>query len=417
MTTPHPTDTPVTGQSRPLLRIFLVLFINLTAFGIAIPILPALCKDMGGTGLSVGLLFTLQALGQFIMAPRWGSLSDRIGRKKTLLLTLLFASIIDLLTAFSPTLIALFVIRFCAGIFSGNVATASAYIADVTPIKDRSKGMAVIGIGFGLGFTFGPALGAMISYLAPDTPGALGVGLPFIVSSALNIIALIVGSILLKEPTRSSEERKKRRELFKGQAADIKPSQFLERKEVAHLTRFLVGYSIAVTIMETTLFYYMNARYQYDERQVGMIFASMGLLASLVQGGAVGRISRKIGDRKMMILGGIALGTGLLLATTYQVLWFLLAWLALAAIGRALTQPASLSMMSAQARGPHESGALMGIQQSANSAGRIIGPLVGGWLFDSVSKQSPFIAAGVVMLLSIAFWAKASATSKEAQNA
>lgn len=392
-------------KERPLLRLFLVMFVNLTAFGVAIPILPALCKNYGGAGLAVGLLFTLQALGQFVMAPTWGRISDRLGRRPTLLLTLVCAIGVDIATALTGSLWMLLVTRFIAGLLAGNVATATAYIADVTPLKERSRGMAIIGISFGLGFTFGPALGALTSHLAPDTPGALGIGLPFIVSAALNALALVLALALLKEPRQSEQEREERRESFRG--VNVRTGKLLERPPVARLFRFLVGYSIAVTILETTFYYYMAAQYGYDERQVGLLFAGMGILAALVQGGAVGRLSERIGDAKMTIVGGVLLGVGLLLSTAYETLGFLLVWLAVAAIGRALIQPGTLAIMSAQAKAPGESGALMGVVQSANSAGRIIGPLLGGWLFDELSDRAPFVAAGLIVMVSTTLWSVA----------
>lgn len=392
---------PVAGQ-RPLLRLFLVTFVNLTAFGVAIPILPALCKSYGGAGLAVGLLFTLQALGQFVMAPTWGRISDRLGRRPTLMLTLACAIAVDIATAWTGSLWMLLVTRFVAGLLAGNVATATAYIADVTPLKDRSKGMAIIGISFGLGFTFGPAIGALTSHLAPDTPGAFGIGLPFLVSAVLNVLALALAAALLKEPSQSEEEREAKRESFRGK--NVRTSKLLERPKVARLFRFLVGYSVAVTILETTFYYYMAAQYGYDERQVGLLFAGMGILAALVQGGMVGRLSQRVGDVKMTVAGGALLGVGLAVSTAHEALVFLVIWLAVAAIGRALIQPATLALMSAQARGPGESGALMGVVQSANSAGRIIGPLLGGWIFDEISDRAPFLAAGLIVLASTALW-------------
>lgn len=395
-----PLQTP--RAERPLVRLFPILLVNLTAFGIAIPVLPALCKAFGGDGVAIGLLFTLQALGQFIMAPRWGQLSDRFGRKNVLALTLMLAVVVDLMTAWSGSLEMLYAVRFIAGIVAGNVATASAYIADVTPIEKRSKGMALIGIGFGLGFTFGPGLGAAISYAAPDQLGPFGLGMPFIVSGAFNLTAGIATMLILREPVANKQERQSRRALFRGEGT--KPGKLLERPGVVRLTRFLVGYSVAVTILETTFFYYMSGLYSYDERQVGLIFAAMGLLAALVQGGAVGKLSQRLGDRTMTMLGAILLGTGLLVSMAWQNLMFLLACLAVAAIGRALAQPGALALMSSEALEPRESGALMGMVQSSNSAGRIIGPLCGGWLFEHVATRAPFIAAGIVMLVSAAVW-------------
>ncbi|MEM1348471.1 MAG: MFS transporter, partial [Myxococcota bacterium] len=174
---------------RPLLRLFPVLLLNLTAFGIAIPIIPALAKELGGEGTAVGAIFALQALGQMLMAPVWGKLSDRAGRRAVLMATICGAAAIDVVTALAGQLWVLMAVRFVAGLLAGNVATASALVSDATDEGSRSKGMALIGICFGLGFTLGPGLGALASFVAPDDPGLLGRGFPFLVSGVLNVVA------------------------------------------------------------------------------------------------------------------------------------------------------------------------------------------------------------------------------------
>src|SRR5690606_23170811 len=145
--------------------------------------LPALARALGGSALDIGLLFAVQSLGQFLTAPLWGALSDRIGRKRVITLTILLVAALQLVTAFSTSILMLYLARLGAGLCSGGIATASALGADVTDQESRSKGMAVVGISFGLGFTIGPGIGAVLGHFAREgiLPGAEA--LPFYVAA------------------------------------------------------------------------------------------------------------------------------------------------------------------------------------------------------------------------------------------
>ena len=393
-------ETPQASQmdKSVLLRLAPILLLNLMAFAIAIPILPALVEAMGGEGFEVGLLFAVQATGQFLMAPLWGKLSDRVGRKPILVVTILGALLADVWTSFADTLILLFAARFVAGLFAGNIATASALIADATDLKSRSKGMAIIGICFGLGFTFGPGIGAVTSHFAPDALGPLGRGLPFLIAAGVNAIVIVLAGLFLKEASSSEEARRQARESRKVDSV----MSLLARKTIAIMSGFFLTYSITVTILETTFYLYMAKVYGYDESQVGMFFAGMGLLAATVQGG-VGRISSKLGDARMTLAGVILLSIGLIVATLYETLWFLILFLAVAAIGRALLQPGGMALMSSLATDDRETGKIMGLMQSAQSLGRILGPIAGGLLYDHLAPRAPFIAAGC-LLAGVGIW-------------
>jgi DHA1 family tetracycline resistance protein-like MFS transporter len=381
-----------------LFRLAPVLLLNLTAFAVAIPILPALTEAMGGEGFEVGALFAVQATGQLMMAPLWGKLSDRIGRKPILLVTILGALLADVWTSFTDTLFLLFAARFVAGLFAGNIATASALIADATDLKSRSKGMAIVGICFGLGFTLGPGIGAAASYFAPDELGPLGRGLPFLIAAGINALVVILAGLFLKEASSSEEARRQARESRKVDSI----ASLLARRAIAIMSGFFLTYSITVTILETTFYLYMAKTYSYDESQVGMFFAGMGLLAATVQGG-IGRISSRIGDGRMTFVGVVLLSLGLILATLYETLWFLIIFLAVAAIGRALLQPGGMAIMSSLAADDQETGKVMGLMQSAQSLGRILGPVIGGLLYDHLAPRAPFIAAGC-LLASVGVW-------------
>jgi len=395
------------SERRPLLRLFPVLVLNIIELGIALPVLPAIALALGGSAVDVGLLYTLQALGQFVMAPAWGALSDRFGRKPILIGTFVLAAVAEIATALAPSLLALYLARLFVGLCAGNVATASALIADVTDEEDRSKGMAVVGISFGLGFTIGPAVGAAVSYFAGDHIGILGVGAPFLAAGILSIFTAIIGAFLIWEPELSPEEREARRE----QRPSI--SKILEltfRVELRQMFLLFLLYTVAASIMEGTFFLFMEAEYGYQEEEVGVIFAALGLLMAFTQG-SVGRVSKRIGDRRMTIVGGIAVGTGLLAAAYVEPIAGFLALIGLSTIGRAFIHPGILSITSKSGRSDAETGTVMGVLQSCSSLGRIAGPAIGGVLFEYISHTSPFVAAGGIMLFAILVWALVRPTS------
>jgi MFS transporter, DHA1 family, tetracycline resistance protein len=396
------------SAKRPVLRLFPVLVLNLIGFGIAIPVLPALAQDLGGDAVDVGLLYSIQALGQFVMAPMWGAISDRFGRKRTLIATFLTAAVFEVLTALTPTLLLLYLSRLLVGMCAGNVATASALIADATDAESRSKGMAVIGISFGIGFTLGAGLGGSISRLEQEGPGLLGSGLPFAVAAGIYLLTALVGAWLLVEPAKDVDERKKNRVRI-GLRGIVR---HLRRRSVQVMCAIFFFYTVAVAILEATFFLYAESIFGWDEFGVGMTFAGLGLLMALVQGG-IGRISAWIGDRTMTGLGLVLLALGLAIAPTTGTLWFLLGFLGVATIGRALAHPGLLSLTSAASPEATQTGKIMGTLQSFGSLARIGAPALGGLVFREVGPQAPFWLAGALLLVASAWWWVATTASSD----
>lgn len=386
--------------SRPLPRLFAVLLLVVIGLGIALPVLPALTLTLGGDAVDVGLLYAIQSFGQFATGPLWGSLSDRIGRKRVMLATIALVAVAELATAFAPTLAVLYLSRLAVGLCAGTIAAASAYVADVTDLATRSRGMAVVGVSFGLGFTIGPGIGAGLGYVGAAGPGPLGDGLPFLVASGLGLVSCVLAAMLLREPDTNAERRARAR-AGRPNLAELR-ALLAHRATHAMLVLNFV-YTLSASVLESTFFVFAQGRYSWDERQVGMAFAALGLLLAFMQG-AVGPVSRRIGDRRMVGLGLVLVGVGLIVAPMFAALPGLLALLALATVGRAFAHPGILSMTSATEPAQADAGRVMGALQSAASLGRIVGPAVGGAIFQYIHPDAPFWIAGALVLVGYVWW-------------
>lgn len=391
--------------SRPLKRLLPILLLHLIAFGIAIPILPVLVQDLGGSGTDVGLVLAIQAFGQFVMAPIWGSLSDRFGRKPILIATIGGNALFELATACATSLWMVYLSRLLVGTCLGNTTTASALISDATDASERSGGMAIIGISFGVGFTIGPAIGAAVSLLPDAYPlwfssglGPLGTGLPFTVASGLALIAAACGAVWLVEPASSATDRERARDSLSLRAI----LNHLGTRPLVSMCLLFFVYTMAIATLEATFVPYARAVYGFAEFEVGMIFGAMGLLSAAVQG-QVRFISPWIGDRNMTAIGAGFMAVGLSLAPIFEPLGWLLSLLGVATIGRALVHPGALSLTANIGEKLDESGRVLGILQSSGSLGRIIGPVIGGLAFDYAGIHSPFWIAGG-LLAAIGLW-------------
>lgn len=339
----------------------------------------------------------LQSLGQFLTGPIWGRLSDRFGRKNILMITFALAALAEILTAFATSLIALFITRFFVGLCAGNVAAASAYVADVTTQEDRSKGMAVIGVSFGLGFTIGPAIGALISFLAPETISVWGLGLPFLVAGLLSLFTLILTAFVLREPPLSAEERQNRR----GPQPPIR--EILNHPGMLPMVLMFFAYTMSASVLEATFFLYAADEFSLRAEHIGATFAGLGLLLAILQG-SVGRVAKRLGDPAMVLLGIGLCSVGLVLSVSVESLLIFLMFVAIATAGRAYMHPGLLALTSKVSPTPALAGTFLGILQSFGSLGRISGPAIGGWTYEYVSHEAPFIIAGLFLLVCGIVW-------------
>lgn len=402
---PLPRDGAAAGSRRALGVLFVVIFVDLLGFGMIVPSLPYLARDIGADATAVGFLFAVYTAGQMLFAPLWGTVSDRIGRKPVIVGSVLAGGVALILTGvFHSSFVALFVLRGISGIAAANVSTASAYIADVTEERGRAHGMALIGIAFGLGFTFGPALGALLAPFGNDAP--------FYAAGALALVNGGAAIRVLREPVLSDAERAARR-VKTGLSAWQAVLRNGGAREVSALYFLMTA---AITVMEGTFAFYVADRFGKGAREVGLILAAMGLTVAVVQGGAVGRLSRRLGDLAMARWGLVLLGVGLGLAPLPAGIGFLVLPLLVASVGRALAHPALMALASASA-GPGETGRTMGVFQSSGALARLVGPPVGGLIYTGWGISVPFLASAAIVATALVYAARVRGVVASAEGA
>ena len=363
--------------TKPLIIIFVTIFIDLVGFGVAIPVLPDYAKnEFGASPFVIGWLIASYSIMQFISTPFLGQLSDKYGRRPILFFSLLGTCIAALITGLAGTLWLLFFGRIFDGITGGNISTAQAYIADITTKENRARGMGLVGAAFGLGFIFGPAIGGILS--------KFGTHAPFFFVSGLALTNAILLYFILPESRKFGEreisERRTNRlaELFES----------LRDKNFGIITLVYFLLVVAFSIMTTVFVQYTMFRFGYNAEQNGYLFAYIGILAIILQGGAFARLVKKFGESWLVIVGCV-----LLTASFFAVpfvgpasggLAALLVGIAFFSIGNSLSSPAITSLASKEAH-DEDQGKTLGILQSAASLARAIGPALSAFLLYSAA--------------------------------
>jgi DHA1 family tetracycline resistance protein-like MFS transporter len=373
-------------KKRPLFTIFLVVFFDLLSFGIVIPILPYYSKTFGASAFQLGWLMAAYSIAQFVCSPLWGSLSDRVGRRPVLLVTILLGASAMVATALAPTYGFLLAARFIAGAFAANISTANAYIADVTTEENRAKGMGVIGAGFGLGFIFGPAIGGLLA-------ASGNFALPILCAAALGFLNFLFAFAVLEEPARNKAPASRSR--WTGLS-----DSFGKFRTGLPIGLFFL-HTLAFTQLEVAFALFVLARFGYGPRGAGGFLAGMGVISAVLQGGLIGRLAKKYGEAGLLPVAFFLLMIGMAAAAFAGTpTLFALALLPVAA-GMGIANPC-LSSLTSKGAAVSKRGAVLGIYQSAGSLARIVGPPVAGFLFDGVGPQAPLLCSSGLVGLGLA---------------
>lgn len=373
------------------LILFLTVFLDLLGFGIVIPFLPMFGAKLGVSAFGIGAILAIYSAMQFLCAPILGRLSDRVGRRPVLILGLLGSSIGYIIYGFAGSFIGLFVSRLVHGAFAATVPTAQAYIADTTSEENRARGMGMIGAAFGLGFVLGPAIGGLL--------GHTDLRIPVFFASALTFANFLFAAFRLPESHHPEP----------GAAISfsrlIAPLLELPGKLVGHrLSRlftiaFLVTFAIA--IFETTFALMVPAAYGYGAFGLGALFAFAGLMQALAQGYLLGKMVKRMGEVRVLLLGIVTFGIGLAPLAEMPSGGFVFLALLFLSLGYGFASPAVASLISKRSE-RHMQGEVLGINQSALSLARIFGPLAGGFIYGAFGLEAPYIGGALVALLALA---------------
>jgi len=398
-------------QRSPLFVLFLTVFIDLIGFGIVIPILPLYAEHFHASPVAIGWLTGIYSGMQIIFTPILGKLSDRWGRRPVLFISVVGTAVGFALMGMAHSMTLLFAGRIIAGITGGNIAIPQAYIADVTAPEKRSRAMGMIGAAFGLGFTFGPLIGGLMSRISYSAPFFFSAGLA-VINAAL--IYLILPESLSREHRARPHEEAGLFEVFRhargGMFGIVLATYFF----------LIVGFSIMTTLFAL----FTEKRFGYDAQANGYMFGFVGIMSVIVQGGLIGRLIKMFGEvalaRAGMILTTLSLA---LLPMSNSLLGLLLVSAGLAA-GSGFASP-PLSGLASQMVEASWQGRALGVLQSAGSTARLLGPLLGGWLltFDlrkPVARYgyTPFIAGALLCFIGaiFAFCVKKPAEDRSPEN-
>ena len=384
-------------KDKRLLIIFITVFIDLVGFGIIIPMNSYLAREFSASPLQVGLLMSVYSLTQFIFSPMWGQVSDRIGRRPVILISLLGASAAHMGFAFGTTFWGLVLARGLAGMFGGNISTAMAYIADITLEKDRSKGMGMIGAAFGLGFVLGPALGGGFGVIGQHlgTLPPLGQSFPAVIASIICFINFLCALKWLPESLQGNPA---------ARPAGNRLQRILQAfsTPVLNVLVFLVFLNtFALAHVETGLFLYVQDSYGWTLTQASIGFAYIGVIMVITQGYLIRKFMPKYGERNLLIAGLILTALGFGLSSLNAGLWVLACGVTCLGFGNGLANP-SLNGSISLTSGKDVQGNNLGVSQSLSSLARILGPATGGFLYERFSPSTPFMSATLIVVLALA---------------
>lgn len=375
-----------------ILPLFLIVFIDLLGFGIIIPIFPFVAGRLGADPWLITFGGAgVYALAQVVSTPMWGRLSDAVGRRPVLIVSMLGAVGGYLWLTLADTLAMLIAARVFSGLMSGNISAAFAYVADVTEPAERAKGLGLIGAAFGLGFMFGPMIGGL---LGGNDAAAASFFLPAMVSAGLSAAAFL-GALFLLPESLPPGSRKPWRESGRGLRSPLAAVSHSPVLLGVVGAVFLV--SIGGTILQSIFPIWGHDVLGLSPRDVGLAFFAMGLVGVTVQGVLVGRLAQRFGEKPVLYgsaflhaVGYVAMG----LASDHVMLALGAAFFA---AGHASFNTTAASLASLEAD-PREKGAALGAMHSASAAGRIVGPASSGAIYSGLGTHAPFLVGAVLLL-------------------
>lgn len=375
-------------RAKPITAVFLTVLFDMLSFGTIIPDLQLRAEELGARGAVAGLVLATFSFAQLVCSPFLGRWSDKVGRRKVLIVTCSLAAVASALYAFADTLPIMFASRALLGVAGANLGVAYAYVSDVTTPQDRAASMGKIGAAFGVGFIFGPPLGATLVKLGHGSPMLLG-----FCSCAFALVNLAFVLWMMPEAPPSPAEPEHLRALGpwkKLTAALSAPGLRLL------LVLFLVA-NLAFANLESTYFRLAHDVYKIDQQKTSLILVLVGVVAAVLQGGLMGGLVSRFGELSLMRVG-YCLQPGILASIPYVMPWWpvLLGCMVLGT-GTGLAQP-NVSSLISQATPASLAGGIFGVTQSLGAVARIVGPVIANELYERSPALPYLVAAGAMVV-------------------
>jgi DHA1 family tetracycline resistance protein-like MFS transporter len=380
-------------QKSRLFTIFIIVFVDLLGFSLILPLLPYYAETFGANPTVTGFLVASYALAQLLGAPLLGRLSDRVGRRPVLIVSIFGTFLGFLLLGFARALWVLFAARIIDGLTGGNISVAQAYITDVTDEKNRAKALGMIGAAFGLGFIIGPAVGGLMS--------TWGYSVPAFAAAALSFINLAAVFFFLPEsltPARRAMLAQRPRPSFTVEAFWCA----LNRPRVGPLLHTRLFFALASATFQTVFTLYAQYRLGLDVRTTGLVLAYVGVLAVIVQGGAIGWMTKRYSEKQLIFTSAVVMTLALAAWAFVPNLWTLLIVLAPLSAANGTLNTVLNSALTKSVY-PEEVGGTLGLAASIESFSRVVAPSVGGVLLQNVGTWAPGIFSALVMVWVVTF--------------
>lgn len=363
-----------------------VVFINMLGFGIIVPLLPFYAKSFDAPPWQVALIFSAYSMGAFFGEPFWGRLSDRFGRKPILISTILANGLCYLSLAFAPNIVAAFLIRLAGGLAAGNGAVIQGYIADVTPLERRARQMSYQGAAWNVGLIVGPSIGGLFAHTGI---GPSGFRVPLFITSGLAFLCVAAVILVIRE-SRVREISYSHRPSRWAAMGDATAHPVIGR---LMLLTFLVGF--AFTGIESVFGLWAQARFGWQPRDIGVAFAFVGASAFLTQTLVTGRLSERYGEGRMLAVGMAVTVVAMGLQTLSDGGATTIGLMCLTAIGQSVAFP-NVGAMISRTADPYRQGQIMGLNNAAGAAARVVGPLCAGLIFAGYINGPFLLGAAVV---------------------
>jgi MFS family permease len=395
---PNQTKPELQHASRTLLLIvFTTILIDFIGFSVLIPVLPLYADRLGASPFQVSLILTVYALAQLLFLPAWGWVSDRVGRRPVILVSLLGTVGSFVVLSFAETMAMVYAARVLAGFFAASIGTAQAVVTDVTPPSERARGMGIIGAAFGAGMIVGPMIGGIAA--------TFGDKMPFYVVAALALANFLAAWVRLPESRPPALRKPGWPELRRSLVPT--PLRLIAAVHDRRMGLFLYLFFhlfTAFAVLEALITLYVGKEFEKSAFDVALLFAWIGLVLFVTQGFLLRRLVNQAGESILVGIGLVAMGVGLAsLALVPSYPWFFASG-TIIAFGNGITFPSFTSLYS-KACQAENAGELLGQSQAMATTGRIVGPMFGGYIMQTWAPAAPFVIAGAMMLLALViFW-------------